>query len=48
MAVAQMAGMALVPAALVSARPPRGSAGMAHLGAAGLVRSADSFDGARR
>ena len=41
MAVAQIAGMAIVPAALVSTRLASAAGGLAHLGAEGLVRSAD-------
>ncbi|PYR28179.1 MAG: DNA internalization-related competence protein ComEC/Rec2 [Acidobacteria bacterium] len=41
MGVAQVAGMALVPAALVSARLAGAIGVVAHLGAAGLVRSAE-------
>jgi competence protein ComEC len=41
MAIAQLAGMAVVPAALVSTTLAAGVGWVAHLGAAGLVRSAD-------
>jgi competence protein ComEC len=41
MGVAQIAGMAVVPATLVSARLANAAGWLAHLGAAGLVRSAD-------
>src|SRR6185503_9664764 len=41
MAVAQVAGMAVVPAALVSSALASWPGWIAHLGAAGLVRSAD-------
>jgi competence protein ComEC len=41
MAVAQIAGMAVVPAAIVSAGGAAALGWIAHLGAAGLVRSAD-------
>jgi competence protein ComEC len=41
MAVAQIAGMAVVPAAIVSARGAAALGWIAHLGASGLVRSAD-------
>ena len=41
MAVAQIAGMAVVPAAIVSARGAAALGWIAHLGAIGLVRSAD-------
>ena len=41
MGVAQIAGMTVVPAALVSERLAAAAGWMAHIGAAGLVRSAD-------
>ncbi len=41
MAVAQIAGMAVVPAATLSARGAAAIGWIAHMGAAGLVRSAD-------
>ena len=41
MAVAQIAGMAVVPLALVSSAAANASGFVAHVGAAGLVRSAD-------
>jgi competence protein ComEC len=41
MAVAQIAGMAVVPTAIVSTRAAAAPGWIAHLGAAGLVRSAD-------
>jgi competence protein ComEC len=44
MGVAQIAGMAVVPAAIVSERLAATAGYMAHLGAAGLVRSADLVD----
>jgi competence protein ComEC len=44
MAVAQIAGMALVPAAAVSPRLAASLGWIAHLGAEGLVRSADLLD----
>jgi competence protein ComEC len=44
MGVAQVAGMALVPAALVSARAAALAGYVAHLGADGLVRSATLID----
>src|SRR5262249_13185709 len=47
MGVAQLAGMALVPAAVVSARAAGAVGWVAHLGAAGLVQSASLAQVAR-
>ena len=44
MGVAQVAGMALVPLALVSTRLRAAAGWVAHAGAAGLVRSAGLVD----